>query len=194
MLEYDFLEDLKITKENISLFELMKLPHIHENFIRTLKGKTPKSSKEINVGTNKGTSKSTSSNDANAPKRQVVVNASLSGQRSRSTTPPFFITFEVFNRNVHNCMVDLGASSNVMPFKVCERLNINLEESYIQIIHLDMARVKVIGELKNVLIRMSSNPKIHQTIDIILVYIHDTYGMILGRDWFAMLKGYFSMN
>ena len=38
-LEYDFLEDLKRTKANISLFELMKLPRIQDNFIKTLQGK-----------------------------------------------------------------------------------------------------------------------------------------------------------
>jgi hypothetical protein len=35
-LEYDFVEDLKRTKANISLFKLMKLPQIQENFIKTL--------------------------------------------------------------------------------------------------------------------------------------------------------------
>jgi hypothetical protein len=35
-LEYDFPEDLKKTKDNISLFELMKIPQIQENFIKTM--------------------------------------------------------------------------------------------------------------------------------------------------------------
>jgi hypothetical protein len=39
---------------------------------------------------------------------------------------------------------------------------------------------------------MSCNQKVHQTIDIIVVDIPDNYGMILSRDWFAMLNGYFS--
>jgi hypothetical protein len=137
-LEYDLLKELKRTKENISLFELMKLPQIQENFIKTLKGKTAKISKEINVRTKKWTSKNTPYHDGNAPKRQVVVNASLFGKRSRSNTPPFLITFDTFNRNVHNFMVDSGVSSNVMPIKFCERLNVKPEESDIQIIQLDM--------------------------------------------------------
>jgi hypothetical protein len=48
--------------------------------------------------------------------------------------------------------------------------------------------------MKNVLIMMSSNPKVHHTIDIIVVDIPDTYGMLLSRDWSAMLKGYFSID
>jgi hypothetical protein len=45
----------------------------------------------------------------------------------------------------------------------------------------------VIGEMKIVFIRMSSNPKIHKNIDIIVVDIHDTYGMLLSKDSFLCL-------
>ena len=34
---------------------------------------------------------------------------------TRKNVPPFLLTFEIFNKNVNNCMVDSGASSNVMP-------------------------------------------------------------------------------
>jgi len=30
----------------------------------------------------------------------------LIGGRSKSHTPPFLLTFEVFNKNLHNCLVD----------------------------------------------------------------------------------------
>ena len=45
------------------------------------------------------------------------------GRKSISQTPPFLLTFEIFNRNVHNYLVDLGNSSNVMPYSVCKKLN-----------------------------------------------------------------------
>jgi hypothetical protein len=35
---------------------------------------------------------------------------------------------------------------------------------------------------------------VHQTIDIIIVDIPDTYGIFLSRDWSTMLDGYFSTN
>jgi hypothetical protein len=65
----------------------MKLPQIIENFIKTLQGKTSKKYKEINVGENKETSKTSPYNESNAPKSQVAINASLLGKRSKSTTP-----------------------------------------------------------------------------------------------------------
>jgi hypothetical protein len=48
----------------------------------------------------------------------------LIGRKSRSQTPPFLLTFEIFNINVHNCLVDSGASSNVMSYSVCKKLNV----------------------------------------------------------------------
>jgi hypothetical protein len=106
----------------------------------------------------------------------------------------FLLTFEIFNKNVHNCLVDSGASSNIMPYFVCLKINAQPQKSAIQIVQLDRTKVKVLGELKDVLIRLSSNPKVFQIIDIIIVDIPDAYGLILSRDWSAKLNGYFSTD
>ena len=90
--------------------------------------------------------------------------------------------------------MDSGASSNVIPLKVCDKLNVKPEQFDIHIIQLDRTKVKVIGELKKVLIMMFANPKVHQTIDIIVVDIPDNYGMILIRYWSAMLNAYFATD
>ena len=51
-----------------------------------------------------------------------------------------------------------------------------------KIIQLDKSHVKVFGELKDVLIRLSSNSKVHQSIDIISVDILETYEVIISID------------
>jgi hypothetical protein len=51
------------------------------------------------------------------------VDGDLIRKKSRSQTPPFLLTFEIFNCNVHNYLVDYGASSNVMSYSVCKNLN-----------------------------------------------------------------------
>ena len=50
------------------------------------------------------------------------VSATMIGRKSKSMTPPFLITFEILNMNVHNCLVESGASSTVMPYFVAKRL------------------------------------------------------------------------
>jgi hypothetical protein len=81
-----------------------------------------------------------------------------------------------------------------MPWSVCQKINVEVEPSSLKIIQLDRTDVKVMGELKNVLIRLSSNPKVHQFIDIIVVDIPEVYGMFLSRDWSEQLHGYFATD
>ena len=77
-------------------------------------------------------------------------------------------------------MVDSGASSNVMPIFVCKKMNDTWDTCPIQIVQLDRSKVKVVGRMKNVLLRLSADPIIHQTIDVVIADITKTYGMCLS--------------
>jgi hypothetical protein len=191
-LDYDVVEDLKKLRANISIYELLKFPFLLQKMLQNIsdnskngnsngskvgQSKVPqKSSTKDNSGSqDKGSLPIPNVNNVNNSDKVVVENASKKPQattlNTRKNVPPFLLTFEIFNRNVHNCMVDSGASSNVMPWSVCQKLNVEVEPSSLKIIQLDRTDVKVMGELKNVLIRLSSNPKVHQFIDIIVVDI-----------------------
>ena len=74
-----------------------------------------------------------------------TINTYSEGRREGHFTPPFLLTFEVFNRNLHNCLVDSGASSNVMPLVVCNKLGVVPLKSDKHVIQLDKTQVKVIG-------------------------------------------------
>ena len=122
------------------------------------------------------------------------VSTTMIGIKSKSMTPPFLITFEILNMNIHNCLVDLGASSTVMPYVVAKRLHAIPEKTGTQIMQLDRTNVKVIWELKYVLIRMAARPQYTQVIDIVVVDIPEAYGMLLSRYCSAKLNGYFSTD
>jgi len=107
-----------------------------------------------------------------SPQNNSNVNATLIGDKSSSHTPQFLLTFEIYKINVHNCLVDSRASSNVMWYYVCRKLNVEPKKTTTQIVQLDRSNyVKVLGELKDVLIRLSSNPKANQIIHIVVVDI-----------------------
>ena len=57
----------------------------------------------------------------NQPEEEIG-EASVGG-KSKYKTPPFLLTFEIFNHNVHNYLADSGASINVMPLSVCKKIN-----------------------------------------------------------------------
>jgi hypothetical protein len=81
-----------------------------------------------------------------------------------------------------------------MPWSVCQKINVDVKPSTLKIIQLDRTNVKVIGELKNMLMRLSYNPKVYQVIDIIVVDIPEVYGLFLSRDWSEQLHGYFATD
>jgi ribonuclease HI len=81
-----------------------------------------------------------------------------------------------------------------MSYSVCKKLNEEPQICKTRIIKLDRSNVKAMGELKDVLIRLASNSKVHQTIDIIVLNIPEAYGVILSRYWSAKLNGYFTTD
>ena len=86
----------------------------------------------------------------------------------------------MLNHKAHNCLVDSGSSVNVMPLVVCKKINGQPNPTAWEVVHLYRTSVKVVGEMKNVLIRLSANSKICQFIDIMVADIPDGYGLILN--------------
>ena len=72
--------------------------------IKTIK--TIKSSSVANTSNVEDKEKTTMEEKRTNPKED----GALIGGESRSQTFPFLLTFEIFNQNVHNCLVDFGAS------------------------------------------------------------------------------------
>ena len=95
---------------------------------------------------------------------------------------------------MHNCLVDFVASSNIMPLFICKNINGQPTPSSSHIIHLDRSSIRLIGEMKYVLIILSANPRVRQFIDIMVVDIPEAYSLILIRDWSTNLNGYFATD
>jgi hypothetical protein len=70
-------------------------------------------------------------------RNKPTVNACSEDKKGKPFVPPFLLTFEVFNRNLHNCLVDSGESSNVMPLSICKKLNVVPLKSDKHVIQLD---------------------------------------------------------
>ena len=176
--EYNIVEDMKKIKENISLHEMTKLKQQQKLFLRELKA--------IPVELIQPPVIAQASKDMGKPPSSInkvsYNDLVLIGDKSISQTPPFLLTYEIFNKNVHNCLIDSGASSNIMPRKVCTKLNITPQKTSLHIVQLDRTKVEVIVEMLSVSIGLSSNTRVSQVIDILVADIPDFYGLILSRD------------
>lgn len=109
-MEYNIVDYMKNTMENIIFHHLSKLKHRQKLLLKELKA-VPISPLPIVVISQAAQEMvrhpSTSLNKIDP------TDIALIGGRSKSHTPPFLLTFEIFNRNLHNCLVNSGASSKI---------------------------------------------------------------------------------
>jgi hypothetical protein len=49
---------------------------------------------------------------------------------ARDTVAPFYITLNLHDRLLHNCMLDSGASHNVMPKSIMDKLGLEITRPY----------------------------------------------------------------
>jgi hypothetical protein len=142
VLEYDLIEDLKKLRANISVFELLKFPLILQKMLQSIVENSKKndssSKKSAEIDSNAAKNVPTKNTSEPLDKRDLVEKTVANVDRTvlgtttknqqnyvvntRKNVLPFLLTFKIFNRNVHNCMVNSGASSNVMPLSVCQKL------------------------------------------------------------------------
>ena len=67
----------------------------------------------------------------------------------REDHPPFYVSLLVVKLLLHNCMLDLGASSNVMTRKVMEQLNLRVTRPYHNVCAMDAREINVVGIILN---------------------------------------------
>lgn len=51
------------------------------------------------------------------------------GKKSKSMTSSFLLTSEIFEMNVHDCLVDSSASFNLMSYVVSKKINAKLKKT-----------------------------------------------------------------
>ena len=127
MLDYNVVENLKKMKANMCVMDMCMIPQQKDFLLQALK-LTKTSMTNINQGDTLSPTNLTNKSSVNA--------CSLE-KRGRHFVPPLMLMFEVFNINLHNCIVDSGTSSNVMSLSICKKLNATLVKSDKHVIQLD---------------------------------------------------------
>lgn len=109
------------TRANITFHELSKLKHQQKLLLKELHAVpiAPLPATVISQATHEMGRPPTGMSNKADPNE-----ISLIGGRLKSHNSPFLLTFEVFNKYLHNYLVDSSASSNILPKKVCAKLNV----------------------------------------------------------------------
>jgi hypothetical protein len=98
---------------------------------------------------------------------------------------PFFIFLVVGHLLLYKCMLDLGASTNVMYVNVMNQLGHKTTRPYRNIGAMDSKEVKFFGLIKDLHVSFASFHDISLTMDVVVIDVSDAQGMILLCKWDA---------
>ena len=90
---------------------------------------------------------------------------------------------------LHNAMLYFGASHNLMPKLVMEKLNLDITRPYKDLFSFDSSQVKCLGLIKDLRVTLVQYPAKSILMDIVVADIPPKYGMLLSRSWGAKLQG-----
>jgi hypothetical protein len=73
--------------------------------------------------------------------------------------PPFYISLNIHEKTLHKCLLDSGASHNLMPKVVMDELGLEITKSYHDLFSFDSQKFKCLGMIK---LGCNFNPSIHE--------------------------------
>jgi hypothetical protein len=98
---------------------------------------------------------------------------------------PFDVSLIIGGKIVHNCMIDLGGSSSVMPRCVADALGMKYEPIVRGLLQLDGSTVKTVGVIKNVEMALHACPSCTRIQEISVVEVKPNFSIYLSRDFTA---------
>ena len=120
---------------------------------------------------------------------ELIFGFDVNGKPLEGGIPPFYINLGIHDKNLHNAMLDFGASHNLMPKSVMEKLNLDIRRPYRDLFSFDSGQVKCLGLIKDLCVTLVQYPTKSILVDIVAAKIPPQYGMLLSRSWGAKLQG-----
>jgi hypothetical protein len=120
---------------------------------------------------------------------ELLFGPEVDGKSESGVVPPFYVSLNIHDKTLHNAMLDSGASHNLMPKAVMEKLGLDITRPYKDLYSFDSSKVKCIGLIKDLCVTLAQIPAKSMVMDIVVADIPPKYGMLLSRSWGAKLQG-----
>jgi hypothetical protein len=108
--------------------------------------------------------------------------------------PPFYISLNIHEKTLHNCLLDSGASHNLMPKAVMDELGMEITKSYHDLFSFDSRKVKCLGMIKDLDVTLTQASMKTMVMDIVMADIPPKFGCLLSRSWMKRLGGTLQMD
>jgi hypothetical protein len=110
------------------------------------------------------------------------------------SSPPFYTSLNIHDKVLHNCLMDSGASHNLMPKKVMEEIRMEVTKAYLDLYSFDSRRVKCLGVIKYLVVNLFQLSMKSVVMDIVVANVAPKFGMLLSRSWIKRLGGTLQMD
>ena len=108
--------------------------------------------------------------------------------------PPFYISLNIHNEVLHKCLLDSGASHNLMPKVVMDELGLDITRKYHDLFSFDSRKFHCLGVIKDLAITLQQIPVKSILMDVVVEDIPPKFGMLLSRSWGKNLGGSLQMD
>jgi len=102
---------------------------------------------------------------------------------------PFYVTLNIHDTILHNCMLDYGASNDMMPKVVMEKIGLEITRPYHDLYSFDARKVKCSGMIKDMVVNLCQMHVKRIMVDVVVDDVPTNYGMLLYKTWAQKLGG-----
>jgi hypothetical protein len=106
---------------------------------------------------------------------------------------PIGVSLQVNNLLLQNCLLDYGASNNVMPLKTMQQLVLKVTRPYQNICAMDRREVEMLGVIKNLVVRLNIYLDV-AVMTYVVVDIPNSWGILLSSKFTVHLGGSLEMD
>ena len=112
---------------------------------------------------------------------ELIFGPEVNGKTVDGGIPPFYVSLNIHDKVLHNAMFDYGASHNLMPKSVMERLDLEITRPYKDLFSFDSSQVRCLGLIKDLCVSLVQYLAKTILMDVIVADIPPKYGMFLSR-------------
>ena len=107
----------------------------------------------------------------------------------KDSCPPFYISLNIHDKILHNCLLDSGASHKLIPKAVINEIVLSITKPYHNLFSFDSRKVKCLGLIKDLAVNLTQLPSKSVMMDIAVADIPPKFGLLLSRSWRKILGG-----
>jgi len=120
---------------------------------------------------------------------ELIFGPEVNGKSVDGGVHPFYVGLNIHDKILHNPMFDSGASHNLMPKSIMQKLELDIIGPYKDLFSFDSSQVRCLGLIKDLCVSLVQYPAKTILMDVVVVDIPPKYDMLLSRSWGAKLQG-----